>query len=65
LTYREAVLAFQREYWEKLLAQYGGSVPQAARKAGVCRTGAYNLIRRLDIPVRRWGRYGNKGRWNG
>lgn len=49
MTYREHMDYCRRRYFWELLARNGGSVARVARAAGMNRTHAYNLLRRLRL----------------
>jgi len=42
---------FERSYFERVLAETGGSVVEAARRAGVDRVTVFRTLRRLGIKV--------------
>lgn len=51
--YREAREAFERAYFENLLAAEGGSMSRVAEKSGVERTHLYRKLKALGLPVGR------------
>lgn len=61
--YQRTLLAFRLKYWRRKLRQAGGDVPEAARLAGIRRTDAYKVLKRLGIPLKPRGRYGHIGNW--
>jgi two-component system, NtrC family, nitrogen regulation response regulator NtrX len=53
LPLREAREAFERAYFEQLLAREGGSIARVAEKSGLERTHLYRKLKALGIPVGR------------
>jgi DNA-binding NtrC family response regulator len=51
--YREAREAFERAYFESLLAAEGGSMSRVAEKSGLERTHLYRKLKALGLPVGR------------
>ena len=51
--YREAREAFERVYFENLLAQERGSMSRVAEKSGLERTHLYRKLKALGLPVGR------------
>ncbi len=49
--YREAREAFERVYFENLLAQERGSMSRVAEKSGLERTHLYRKLKALGLPV--------------
>ena len=49
-TARERLLMrFERDYWTTLLAECGGNVSEAARRAGVSRVHLYRMLKRSQL----------------
>jgi transcriptional regulator of acetoin/glycerol metabolism len=49
MTEREALQKARRDYWSRILNAKNGKVSAAARIAGVNRTAAYSILRRLGL----------------
>jgi transcriptional regulator of acetoin/glycerol metabolism len=52
VTYLEAIRKARRDYLVAALRDAGGSVPKAAKRAGICRTSFYDALRRFNVPQR-------------
>jgi hypothetical protein len=50
-----------REYWVRMMRLYGGDVRAMARGCLINRTHLYRMFARLDVPIVRKTRHGNKG----
>ncbi len=48
-TYKEARIQFERQYVESLLAQSGGNMAEAARKAGLDRSQFFRMVRKHKL----------------
>ncbi len=51
--WRAAKLAFEKQYWEELLAATNGSPIRVAKLAGVNRSWLHGRLRKVGIPVTR------------
>jgi two-component system nitrogen regulation response regulator NtrX len=51
--YREAREAFERVYFENLLARENGSMSRVAERSGLERTHLYRKLKALGLPVGR------------
>lgn len=59
--YREAVIAFQRSYWEEILKRTDHCISAAARLSGAKRSQVYKTLTRLGIHIPRHAQH--RGNW--
>jgi len=53
MPYRQALLTFQRDYWQSLMCACDGNVKEIAFRAKVSRTNLYRIFAKLGIEVTR------------
>lgn len=59
--YREAKYAFERDYLIHLLQISGGNVTRAAKLAGRYREGFYDLMKKHDLEIKNFRKFGQGG----
>lgn len=58
-TYREALMAFKKEYWTALMEECGHSIPAVVAISQMNRSWVYRILKELNIKVNEV----NRGSW--